>query len=530
MSKPACARRSVGKRIAAARTGDPTVLRIMVTRAVPGGPGGAHGSRASSGAGTSCASRWTAIWSWSSTRCWSDATGWCRPEPNAPKRIPARSPWRSCSRTRPSCSTSTTSGWARSTSPAPRTRKRSRSTASWASTCCRPPSRARRSAALIARRRDQVRAFLMDKRALASIGNAYADEILFAAGLHPKTFCNKLAPADDRRAPRRDRRACCADAIAEIRRRDEPIEVKVRDFLKVRGPRRQAVRRVRHDHPRRARRRRRRLLLPALPARDAQAVRQLDAASTSAAGGGAGCAPKRVQEDRAGGRDVERIGARGHRDRDAVVAGGARGRGQARALGAEQQREARRRRESAPAASRPGRRPRRRASMPSARSAARSSGQRPRAHDGQREHRPQRDADRLAVERIGAARATARSASAPNAAAWRASAPRLSTSVRSSSTTSARAPRGSGAGAGRSPIARQPRWTWNPAIASSTGCAATKTGNGPPSASASVARRGGVSSTECTVRPLSTSRRTTRSLSATNRPPSALRCRSLSRR
>ena len=40
----------------------------------------------------------------------------------------------------------------------------------------------------------------MDKRALASIGNAYADEILFAAGIHPKTFCSKLAPADGRRA------------------------------------------------------------------------------------------------------------------------------------------------------------------------------------------------------------------------------------------------------------------------------------------------------------------------------------------
>jgi len=87
---------------------------------------------------------------------------------------------------------------------------------------------------LIARRRDQVRAFLMDKKALASIGNAYADEILFAAGLHPKTFCNKLAPADVDALHAAIGRVL-ADAIAEIRRRDEPIEVKVRDFLKVRG-------------------------------------------------------------------------------------------------------------------------------------------------------------------------------------------------------------------------------------------------------------------------------------------------------
>jgi formamidopyrimidine-DNA glycosylase len=87
---------------------------------------------------------------------------------------------------------------------------------------------------LIARRRDQVRAFLMDKRTLASIGNAYADEILFAARLHPKTFCNKLdAAALDALHDAIPR--VLREAIAEIRRRDEPVDVKVRDFLKVRG-------------------------------------------------------------------------------------------------------------------------------------------------------------------------------------------------------------------------------------------------------------------------------------------------------
>ena len=87
---------------------------------------------------------------------------------------------------------------------------------------------------LVAKRRDQVRAFLMDKRTLASIGNAYADEILFAAGLHPKTFCSKLAPPDIDALHVAIGRVL-TDAIAEIRRRDEPIEIKVRDFLKVRG-------------------------------------------------------------------------------------------------------------------------------------------------------------------------------------------------------------------------------------------------------------------------------------------------------
>ena len=84
------------------------------------------------------------------------------------------------------------------------------------------------------RRRDQVRQFLMDKTALASIGNAYADEILFAAKLHPKTFVNKLAPADIDRLYQAIRDVTFR-AIAEIARRDEPVDVKVRDFLSVRG-------------------------------------------------------------------------------------------------------------------------------------------------------------------------------------------------------------------------------------------------------------------------------------------------------
>jgi formamidopyrimidine-DNA glycosylase len=88
--------------------------------------------------------------------------------------------------------------------------------------------------AAIAKRRDQVRAFLMDKRALASLGNAYADEILFAAGIHPKTFVRKLEPAAKGALYAAIGRVL-TEAIAEIRTRNEPPEVKVRDFLKVRG-------------------------------------------------------------------------------------------------------------------------------------------------------------------------------------------------------------------------------------------------------------------------------------------------------
>ena len=87
---------------------------------------------------------------------------------------------------------------------------------------------------LARKRRDQVRQFLMDKSALASIGNAYADEILFAARLHPKTFTSKLSPEEIDRLYQAIGEVT-RRAIEEIRRRDEPIEVKVRDFLSVRG-------------------------------------------------------------------------------------------------------------------------------------------------------------------------------------------------------------------------------------------------------------------------------------------------------
>jgi formamidopyrimidine-DNA glycosylase len=91
---------------------------------------------------------------------------------------------------------------------------------------------------LIASRRDQVRQFLLDKTTLASIGNAYADEILFGARIHPKTFCHRLPPPAINTLFR-SIRSTLDHAIAEIRRRGEPVDTKVRDFLSVRGKARQ---------------------------------------------------------------------------------------------------------------------------------------------------------------------------------------------------------------------------------------------------------------------------------------------------
>jgi len=90
-----------------------------------------------------------------------------------------------------------------------------------------------RFVSLLKHRRDQVRVFLLDKRALDSLGNAYADEVLFEAGIHPKTFCRKLSHDDGVRLHTAIREVM-EQAVAEVEGRAEPIEVKVRDFLKVR--------------------------------------------------------------------------------------------------------------------------------------------------------------------------------------------------------------------------------------------------------------------------------------------------------
>jgi formamidopyrimidine-DNA glycosylase len=83
-------------------------------------------------------------------------------------------------------------------------------------------------------RRDQVKVFLMDKAALDAMGNAYADEVLWAARLHPKTFTGKLQPEEIDRLHDAIVEVL-SSARAEIARRAPPLDEKLRDFLKVRG-------------------------------------------------------------------------------------------------------------------------------------------------------------------------------------------------------------------------------------------------------------------------------------------------------
>jgi formamidopyrimidine-DNA glycosylase len=76
----------------------------------------------------------------------------------------------------------------------------------------------------------------MDQSVLSAIGNAYADEILFAARIHPKTRCNQL---ESRQV---DELYRCVNSvlrrgIEKVAEADRGIDAKVRDHLAVRNRR-----------------------------------------------------------------------------------------------------------------------------------------------------------------------------------------------------------------------------------------------------------------------------------------------------
>jgi formamidopyrimidine-DNA glycosylase len=82
--------------------------------------------------------------------------------------------------------------------------------------------------------RKQVRVFLNDHSILSAIGNAYADEILFDAGIHPKTLVAKL-PQDDIAKLHASILRVMHWGIAQVEKAQQPIHIKVRDHMKVRN-------------------------------------------------------------------------------------------------------------------------------------------------------------------------------------------------------------------------------------------------------------------------------------------------------
>jgi formamidopyrimidine-DNA glycosylase len=92
-----------------------------------------------------------------------------------------------------------------------------------------------RLVSLLKHRRDPVRVMLVDKRALDSLGNVFADAVMFDAGIHPKTSCHELTHEQALRLH---------DAIARTVKNavdeaaqcdgDESLDVKARGVLRAR--------------------------------------------------------------------------------------------------------------------------------------------------------------------------------------------------------------------------------------------------------------------------------------------------------
>jgi formamidopyrimidine-DNA glycosylase len=82
--------------------------------------------------------------------------------------------------------------------------------------------------------RKQVRVFINDQTLLSAVGNAYADEILFSARIHPKTFLGRLTGEEVVRLWE-SIRSVMTWGTGEVERAGQPIHVKVRDHLRVRN-------------------------------------------------------------------------------------------------------------------------------------------------------------------------------------------------------------------------------------------------------------------------------------------------------
>jgi len=82
--------------------------------------------------------------------------------------------------------------------------------------------------------RKQVRSFINDHQALSAIGNAYADEVLFEARIHPKTLVARLS-AEEIRTLYGAILSVMAWGIRSVREAGQPIHVKVRDHMRVRN-------------------------------------------------------------------------------------------------------------------------------------------------------------------------------------------------------------------------------------------------------------------------------------------------------
>lgn len=82
--------------------------------------------------------------------------------------------------------------------------------------------------------RRQVRVLINDHTVLSSIGNAYADEILYEAGIHPKTFVGRLT-VEERTTLHQSIRKVLDHGTRAVADARQPIHIKVREHMQVRN-------------------------------------------------------------------------------------------------------------------------------------------------------------------------------------------------------------------------------------------------------------------------------------------------------
>jgi formamidopyrimidine-DNA glycosylase len=85
----------------------------------------------------------------------------------------------------------------------------------------------------LSKKRTTIKNFLMDQKMIRGIGNAYADEILWDAGISPFSVCNKI-PHEKIKALAKSIHSVLHDAEKQIRKsHPHIISGEIRDFLKI---------------------------------------------------------------------------------------------------------------------------------------------------------------------------------------------------------------------------------------------------------------------------------------------------------
>jgi formamidopyrimidine-DNA glycosylase len=83
------------------------------------------------------------------------------------------------------------------------------------------------------KKRTNIKTFLLDQKIIRGIGNAYADEILWEAGIHPESVCNKI-PDDRIKALAKEIKSVLKDAEKQILKiNPDIISGEERSFLKI---------------------------------------------------------------------------------------------------------------------------------------------------------------------------------------------------------------------------------------------------------------------------------------------------------